>query len=122
MKALRLLLLFIAFTVVNTVVAQTVYTTETGEKYHTSGCRYLKYSKKEYILVKAKALGFEACLVCKPNAENLNTTTAPKTLVSKSETTTPSKKATASQCTGKTQSGSRCKRKTKNANERCYQH
>ncbi|WP_405570166.1 hypothetical protein [Winogradskyella sp. Asnod2-B02-A] len=122
MKALRILLVVIAFTFANTVLAQTVYTTKTGEKYHKSACRYLKYSKKEYTLDKAKALGFSACSVCKPNKGNTSAATQPNTIVPKSENTTPSKKAVASQCTGKTQSGARCKRKTKNVNGRCHQH
>jgi hypothetical protein len=122
MKALRILLVVIAFTFANTVVAQTVYTTKTGEKYHKSSCRYLKYSKKEYTLDKAKALGFSACTVCKPNKGSTSAATKPNTIVPKTENTTPSKKAVASQCIGKTQSGARCKRKTKNANGRCYQH
>jgi hypothetical protein len=122
MKALRLLLVIIAFTFANTVVAQTVYTTKTGEKYHKSNCRYLKYSKKEYTLDKAKTLGFTACSVCKHNKGDSSTATQPNTIVPKSENTTASKIAVASQCTGKTQSGTRCKRKTKNTNGRCYQH
>ncbi|RSK39969.1 thermonuclease family protein [Mangrovimonas spongiae] len=39
-----------------------------------------------------------------------------------SSKTPKSQKAKATQCTGKTKSGKRCKRKTKNANGRCYQH
>lgn len=122
MKALRILLVVIAFTFTSTVLAQTVYTTKTGEKYHKSTCRYLKYSKKEYTQDKAKALGFTACSVCKPNKSNSNTTSQPNSIVSKPPSKTPSKKAMASQCTGKTQSGARCKRKTKSTNGRCYQH
>lgn len=117
MKPLRILLIILSFTFVNAISAQTVYTTKTGEKYHKSNCKYLKYSKKEYKLEKAIALGFSACSVCKPNknntvskSSNLNTTSG------------NASKATASQCTGKTKAGKRCKRKTKSANGRCYQH
>ncbi|WAC03372.1 hypothetical protein N7U66_07515 [Lacinutrix neustonica] len=118
MKPLKLLLVILSFAFVNTAISQTVYTTKTGEKYHTSSCRYLKYSKKAYTLEKAKALGFSACSVCKPNTQ----TSATNGLLENKQSTTPVRTVTAKQCTGKTKAKKRCKRKTKNANQRCYQH
>jgi hypothetical protein len=44
----------------------TVYITKTGEKYHSSGCRYLSRSKISISKKKALAAGFGACKVCKP--------------------------------------------------------
>ncbi len=44
----------------------TVYITETGAKYHRSGCRYLSKSKIETTLSKATAKGYEPCKVCNP--------------------------------------------------------
>jgi competence protein ComEC len=44
----------------------TVYITKTGEKYHRSGCRYLKKSKIAIKLSKAKKRGYKPCKVCKP--------------------------------------------------------
>ena len=120
MKALKLLILILSFTFVNSVIAQTVYTTKTGEKYHKSNCKYLKYSKKEYTLKKAKSLGFTACSVCKPTTENLSNNTNSNALSSRGSSQT--KSTTAKQCTGKTKAGTRCKRKTKNTSQRCYQH
>ncbi len=124
MKNLRLLILFISFAFGSSILAQTVYTTKTGEKYHKSNCRYLKYSKKVIKLDKAKELGYQACKVCKPTSgktnEESNSLISEKEKQNKSTTTT--KKTTATQCTGKTKSGKRCKRKTKNASGRCYQH
>lgn len=123
MKNLRILILFISFVYGGSILAQTVYTTKTGEKYHKSNCRYLKYSKKAIKLVKAKALGYQACKVCKPTPENTKEASNSLTATEKqNKSTTTTKKATATQCTGKTKSGSRCKRKTKNSNGRCYQH
>ncbi|MGJ8550923.1 hypothetical protein [Winogradskyella wichelsiae] len=120
MKQVRLLLFFLILALSSVAVAQSVYTTQTGEKYHKTNCRYLKYSKKEIDLKKAIALGYAACKVCKPTASN----TKPSAL--KSSNTTPtntaSKNTTATQCTGKTKAGNRCKRKTKNSSGRCYQH
>lgn len=46
----------------------TVYTTESGTKYHKSSCKTIKKSKsKTKTTVKeAKADGYSACKVCKP--------------------------------------------------------
>ena len=42
----------------------TVYITRTGEKYHRSGCQYLRQSKIPIELATAKARGYTACSVC----------------------------------------------------------
>lgn len=106
--------------------AQTVCITKSGEKYHKSSCKYLKYSKKEITLKKAIELGYKACSVCRPTqkSEELSSTTKNKITSNKSKKTTKetSKKVESVQCSGKTNSGSRCKRMTKNSNGRCYQH
>ncbi len=44
----------------------TVYITDTGKKYHSSGCRYLSKSRISVSLTKAKQRGYTACSVCKP--------------------------------------------------------
>ena len=46
----------------------TVYITDTGSKYHRSGCRYLSKSCHPISLSAAKASGYTACKVCKPAA------------------------------------------------------
>ena len=124
MKQLRIILFIVSIAFSSNVLAQTVYTTKTGEKYHKNSCRYLKYSKKELTIDKAKTLGYSACSVCKPTKKNTkaSSNTASNSITPKVKSKAPSKKAIASQCTGKTQAGKRCKRKTKNVNERCYQH
>ncbi len=124
MKQLRLLLFILSITFTSNVLAQTVYTTKTGEKYHKGICRYLKYSKKELTFDKAIRLGYSACSVCKPTKENTKTSsnTRSNAITPKKTKTTVSKKTVATQCTGKTKAGNRCKRKTKSANGRCYQH
>ena len=66
MKSFKIVILFIALSFGYSVLSQTVYTTKTGEKYHKSSCHYLKYSKKEIKIDKAKALGYKACKICKP--------------------------------------------------------
>lgn len=44
----------------------TVHITNTGEKYHAAGCRYLKDSDIEILLSEAKDRGYTPCSVCKP--------------------------------------------------------
>lgn len=102
--------------------AQSVYTTKTGEKYHKENCQYLKYSKKEITLEKALELNYSPCSVCKPptgKAESQNSLQHNSANTSNSTFKSTSQSV---QCSGKTQSGSRCKRIIKNANKRCYQH
>jgi competence protein ComEC len=49
-----------------TPVADTVYITNTGAKYHRDGCRYLRQSKIPIERAEALAQGYDACSVCKP--------------------------------------------------------
>lgn len=84
MKAVRLFLLIVSISFVTNLSSQTVYTTKTGKKYHKSNCRYLKYSKKEIKLDKAKELGYQACKVCKPTVSNTKKKT--KQLLQKNNT------------------------------------
>ena len=44
----------------------TVYITNTGEKYHRDGCRYLKKSQIAISRSDAIAQGYGACSVCNP--------------------------------------------------------
>lgn len=46
--------------------SDTVYITDTGDKYHTGSCRYLKKSKIQTTKKKAKSAGYTPCSVCKP--------------------------------------------------------
>lgn len=46
------------------VNAQTVYITRTGEKYHRSGCQYLRKSCIPISLSEAQSLGYEPCSRC----------------------------------------------------------
>ena len=101
---------------------QTVYVTKTGKKYHKSTCRFLKYSKKETTIKKAKELGFLACKICKPTIKNTSSKSSLSSNKKKQDTKNTTRKVTATQCTVKTESRRRCKRKTKNSNGRCYQH
>lgn len=104
---------------------QVVYITQTGKKYHRENCRFLKYSRKETTIKKAKEFGYLTCKICKPTVYNTKAKKRKKSnsiVERKKIKNKPRKKATATQCTGKTKSGRRCRRKTKNSNGRCYQH
>ncbi len=120
MKTLKLFLVSFLIAYAVNVSAQTVYTTKTGEKYHKSTCHHLKYSKKEITLEKALELRYSPCSVCKPASKS----SASQNALNLTSSSNNSSKATAEsvQCSGKTQSGSRCKRITKDSSGRCYQH
>ncbi len=46
------------------LIAQTVYVTETGKKYHERNCKVAKTGKKGIELAEAKKLGLDACNAC----------------------------------------------------------
>lgn len=122
MKLLKLLLFFGLICYAYDVPAQNIYVTKTGEKYHKGSCHFLKKSKKEISFEKAQQLGFTACSVCKPASLKLknNASTSVNKLYSEPKSAT--QKSPSTQCTGKTKSGTQCKRMTKASNGRCYQH
>lgn len=45
-------------------VGKTVYVTDTGKKYHVSGCRYLRSSSIKISLSDAKSQGYTPCSIC----------------------------------------------------------
>ncbi len=127
MKSLKILVLFISLSFVTNTIAQTVYVTKTGEKYHLEHCHYLKYSKREIKLKSAIDAGYGRCSVCKPSSKNSASNKSNSISPSKSSrkihsTSVKKTSSTSTQCMGTTKSGNRCKRKTKSASGRCYQH
>lgn len=122
MKLFQLLLFLGLMTYACEVPAQTVYVTNTGEKYHKSSCHHLKKSKKEITLQKAIELRFTACSVCKPTAIKGTSKKSESIQALTPHPISNTPKATSTQCNGKTKAGTRCKRMTKSGNGRCYQH
>ncbi len=112
-KILSFLLLFVALN----LSAQTVYVTNTGEKYHRGSCRYLAKSKITIELTDAINQGYGACKVCAPPQS-----VSKKTEVKEEKVTDYNRNATSSQCTATTKKGSRCKRNTTSSNGKCWQH
>ena len=97
--------------------AQTVYVTDTGEKYHRDACRYLAKSKNAIELSEAISQGYGACKICKPPQS-----VSKKAEVKEEKAPHYNRNATSSQCTGTTKKGTRCKRMTTSSNGKCYQH
>lgn len=105
-----LLILFLIFYA--HAFGQKVYVTKTGEKYHADSCRFLSKSKIAIDLDDAIKKNYTACSVCEAS-EMLQSSLPLDSLNNTTQSV---------QCSGKTQSGTRCKRTTKNSNGRCYQH
>jgi len=60
-------IIFLAFILTTvSIIAQTVYVTRTGSKYHSEGCRYLSRSQIAISLSDALSQGYDACSVCDP--------------------------------------------------------
>jgi hypothetical protein len=112
-RVISFLLLFVALN----LSAQTVYITNTGEKYHSSSCRYLAKSKIAIDLSDAISQGYNACKVCKPSQS-----VSKKSEVKEEKASDYDRNAISSQCTATTKKGSRCKRMTTSSNGKCWQH
>ncbi|WP_200979832.1 hypothetical protein [Echinicola sp. 20G] len=133
MKKHLLLLYLTLFFAFAQAYGQTVYVTKTGSKYHKSSCKYLKYSSISLQLTEAKKKDYTACSVCKPSSVvTSNKAGIPPMTASETNIMTPAKAsttksylqsgATSVRCSGTTKAGSRCKRMTKSANGKCFQH
>ena len=95
------------------VLAQKVYKTPSGAKYHLGSCRMVENVSEEISLEKASKLGLTYCKICKPQ----NYTA----LGFKSSNNAQGQNQTV-QCKGKTKKGTRCKHRTSIANGYCFQH
>ena len=98
---------------------QTVDVTQTGEKYHRDGCRYLGKSRILKDLKAALAEGYTACSRCRPPRGNSDESATPSRDTPKTE----SKSSRVSQrCVATTKKGAQCKRKASAGSARCWQH
>ena len=92
-----------------TPVAQTVYITQTGEKYHQADCRFLAKSAIPLALDQA-ARRYGACKICQPPMPGQPSEAAPvtsATVAPASPRTPPSSSATRQQCAATTKKGTR---------------
>lgn len=122
--------------------SQVVCITRTGTKYHRCTCQYLRSSSSEITLAEARERDYDACSICKPDLQyktmkgQTQPISPPTSLepmpgndaAAETDAAAPrvddsaQKVNVSRQCSGFTKSGMRCKRKTTNANGRCYQH
>jgi hypothetical protein len=116
-KHVLLLLVFFSLAVGN-AFSQTVYITKTGKKYHVRTCGYLSRSSIAISLSDAIESGYTPCSVCDPPVKVTGHNSQKQSPIK----TESRKLAIAVQCSGKTQSGARCKRMTKSPNGFCWQH
>jgi hypothetical protein len=100
MKKVLIITSILFFGLATKSLAQTVYASDKGEKYHTADCKQ-SGDAKDMTLDAAKKKGKGPCGICKPEEHFKDKTT---------------------QCAGKTADGTRCKRMTSNKNSKCYQH
>jgi len=105
--------LFCLFLFTSTVLAQRVYKTRSGAKYHRGTCRMVENVSEAISLEKAVQLGLSPCKICKPNNY--------KPLRFKSSNQAQGENKTV-QCNAKTKKGTRCKHRTSIANGYCFQH
>ncbi len=86
MRNLNLTFIIASILYISNISSQTIYITESGKKYHINSCRFLKKSKKEIDITKAKRLGYLSCNVCKPKLHATKPIKIPVTNQSKTPT------------------------------------
>jgi hypothetical protein len=106
---------------VRTPVAQTVYVTKTGEKYHQAGCRSLARSSIPMALDQA-ARRYGPCSICRPPVLSATTTSESAAVAAASPRAPASSQATRQQCAATTKKGTRCLRLANAGSSYCWQH
>lgn len=102
------------------LVAQTVYKTPSGKKYHTATCRYVKNVSEKLTKKEADKLGLEPCSQCiKVNVSSTKQSYGSSLGIKPGEA---KGEHTSQQCRSMTKAKQRCKRMTKNVNGLCFQH
>lgn len=104
-------LLFFLFITLHTI-AQNLYKTPSGSKYHLASCRMVKNVSKKVNDNDISRFGLSACKICKPPYKSFSNSFRNKAVG----------KSNSVRCNGRTKRGTRCKHKTRLANGYCYQH
>lgn len=117
---IRLLLVVGFLLSVSAAVAQTVYKTPSGEKYHTATCRYVKNVSSKLTVAEARKIGLSPCKQCRPDQAGSRNVSSPGLGIKVGEA--KGVRSTSVRCKGTTKAGARCKRMTKNVNGYCFQH
>ena len=113
-------ILFLSLILASFCLAQTVYVTKSGKKYHLSTCNSLTSSARSIDLNEAISKGYTACKRCKPD-EKLGITEQQSSL-SDTKIKTKKESVTSNQCEAITKKGTRCTRKAKEGSWYCWQH
>jgi hypothetical protein len=107
------------------LLAQTVYVTKTGKKYHTSNCSSLRSSSIPITLSEANQKGYGPCSRCDPpiysetnNQDNKSNLLDDSKLREKLSSTS----TTSSQCIAITKKGTQCSRNAQEGSDFCWQH
>lgn len=112
---------FLSLILTSFCLAQSVYVTKTGKKYHNENCSSLSSSKISIDLSEAIDKGYTPCKKCKPD-EKLKGNTQNSTTPPKEQQVKSNSNVTSQQCEAITKSGTRCKRKAQTGSKFCWQH
>ncbi len=109
---------------VDTIKTRVVYITKTGLKYHATNCGYLRKSKIEIKLSKAKIKGYTPCSRCKglPVYKTRVKGNVKNKSLNRDGNPTQNRERVSVRCSGITQKGTRCKLLTSHANGKCKHH
>lgn len=105
------------------LLAQTVYITKSGKKYHTENCSSLRSSSIPINLSEAIQKGYTPCSRCNPptlsensvNNNQLKDDSTPNNITNNKSTTTK-------QCIAITKKGTQCTRNAEEGSDYCWQH
>ncbi len=116
MKLIKLTLFTILILLSIKGIGQYLYKTPSGKKYHLSSCRMVENVSMKLITESdINTYNLTPCKICIPPMKY-------KFQRNYSSSNKAVGESVSVQCKGKTQSGSRCKHKTRLANGYCYQH
>jgi|WetSurMetagenome_2_1015567.scaffolds.fasta_scaffold03552_6 hypothetical protein len=109
--------------------AQTVYVTETGSKYHSSGCSYLKKSSNPIDIKDAVGKGYTPCSKCNPGTSNtiqseskVKNDSPPNTKSTTTKQKSNNHSSSRIRCQAITKKGKQCKRWAQAGSNYCWQH
>lgn len=121
-------LFFIAvlqFLLCGILLAQTVFITKSGKKYHTENCSSLRSSSIPITLSEAIQKGYTPCSRCNPPTYSGSSTNTNKSqLIDNSAPTLNSdnKYSTTKRCIAITKKGTQCTRNAEEGSDYCWQH
>jgi hypothetical protein len=106
------------------LLAQTVYITKSGKKYHTENCSSLRSSSIPINLSEAIQKGYTPCSRCNPPTLSENSVNNNNLLKDDStpNNITNNKSTTTKQCIAITKKGAQCTRNAEEGSDYCWQH